>query len=309
MKITFNVSKFNLGVFALFLFLIFGAAFVFAQVSHQSAEVYLPGGVSLSTAVGSGFVSTTKICTTSNGLCAPQGGSTEPNPWFTGTGGDLYYNGGDVGIGISNPTSELHVNGAAAVNSLTSVGAGTFGTVGIGISSPQEELHIRTSGGNTPAVLFDFAGELFSISKAGATVNFNTVQDDDTYSFNYNNNPAFTIHRTGGIFSEGPITTAGGVVIDNNLDLGNGRLHISDNANEGCYATRLSEADGTALATCNTQDEIAMGGGGSCSTGNLLNSRPNPAPASDGAQTLPTGWFAQCDSGTVQTYVVCCNFR
>lgn len=65
--------------------------------------------------------------------------------WISGAGGILYYNGGNVGIGLQNPTVALQVTGAAAVGSLALSGNpskpvinsnGQFVGAGVDVLSP-----------------------------------------------------------------------------------------------------------------------------------------------------------------------------
>ncbi|HEY3406196.1 MAG TPA: hypothetical protein VGK59_22570, partial [Ohtaekwangia sp.] len=82
-------------------------------------------------------------------------------PWQNGTSGAIYYTGGVVGIGKSNPTYTLDVNGVVNTNSLYFNGSPAFlsgsgaiytvmGTnLAIGTSSPLGRIHSHTFSGNT----------------------------------------------------------------------------------------------------------------------------------------------------------------
>jgi len=49
-------------------------------------------------------------------------GSILAADWSDGTGGAIYYNGGNVGIGTTTPTQALEVNGDIKVNRLKNIG-------------------------------------------------------------------------------------------------------------------------------------------------------------------------------------------
>lgn len=79
-------------------------------VQNVAASLHVAGSILFSDFAGSG----TRMLAVTNegflvGMPLPSGGESL---WQTGSGGRIYYNGGNVGIGITNPTVKLDVNGS-----------------------------------------------------------------------------------------------------------------------------------------------------------------------------------------------------
>ena len=59
--------------------------------------------------------------------------------WSSGSGGALYYNGGNVGIGIGSPVAKLHVNGSSLLDGTVTLGSDS--------SNPETRLYYNTTTG------------------------------------------------------------------------------------------------------------------------------------------------------------------
>jgi len=68
-----------------------------------------------------------------------------PTPWLTGSSSEIYYNGGNVGIGTSTPRSRLEVLGTVSANNL--VHSGSFTLNG---RLQTTELHLKDTTSTTP---------------------------------------------------------------------------------------------------------------------------------------------------------------
>ena len=69
----------------------------------------------------------------------------------------------------------------------------------------------------------------------------------------------------------------------------------------GLPRTKL-ESDGDAFANC-FDGEVAVGGGGICSTASAKLYRSRPSPDVNGSE--PTAWRASCTTGAVETWALC----
>ena len=81
----------------------------------------------------------------------------------------LQNQGGNVGIGLTTPSSSLHISGSTSNNRLLQVGdnylvvTGSNGKIGAGTLSPEAELHIKVPAGTSPEVRVEGAGNVDSI--------------------------------------------------------------------------------------------------------------------------------------------------
>jgi hypothetical protein len=96
-------------------------------------------------------------------------------PWITGSGNNIYFNAGNVGVGTSTPTTKLDVNGTVNANSFTVSGTPinlsqwttsgsniyyNTGNVGIGTTNPQRKLDVQgTASLNMDAETGSFANQ------------------------------------------------------------------------------------------------------------------------------------------------------
>lgn len=75
------------------------------------------------------------------------GGTWQAIPFrWQQSGNNIYYNQGNVGIGVTSPGSKLSVNGEIEISG-SRLHVGTDGKVGIGTGSPATDLHLYKSGG------------------------------------------------------------------------------------------------------------------------------------------------------------------
>lgn len=151
------------------------------------------------------------------------------NQWGV-NGAKYYYNGGNVGIGVSDPLFKLDVSGAINTNSNMSAAY-----IGVGTTSPNYKLHIydgsvafyNTTDLKTWSINYNSSNNGIQFNEDGATSRMN-IENGGNVGIGITN-PAYKLDVAGTVHTSSSITVDGNATVDGSMTVNNG-LGVAYNA-------------------------------------------------------------------------------
>jgi hypothetical protein len=247
-----------------------------------------------------------KICTSDNGLCA-SGSSGSGGQWTNVTGGILYYLGGNVGIGTTNPTAKLEVAGDIRASNINTSGSLTY--VGVQAGRQNQGMSVSAFGysagygneGDYVTLIGDYAGNRNNGSSLVAL---------GRYAGNQNNGDnVVALGDSAGSSNSGNYSVAIGYHAGNS-NMGERVVAIGNDAgynNDGSWVVALGDSAGTSnqgnfvialgnhAATVNNGDDVVALGynAGWINTGsNVFASGLYAGYHNDGSDVVAIGRYA-----------------